>query len=73
MKRMLILATLFLVSCTETVPIRPVYTGDTGWVPDIYLAGNGFRRFALERRNAPSLSVERNISFYSFQLSSDGG
>ena len=62
-------------SCIENIPIKPIYTGDTDWVPEISLSGNGYKRFLITwgENDLIPVKVERNIEKLCFELSDNNG
>lgn len=57
----LLAAPLFLESCTQSVPIGPVYTGETSWTPAFTVDYNNYRRIGILFDKAIPLGVTRNI------------
>jgi len=76
MKKLFYLFVLLIstLSCTEKIPIKPEYTGNTNWVPAIGVYQNSYHRFSIGWPFIPRipLPVQRNISEFLFELSKTG-
>lgn len=60
----LLFALVFLSSCTEKLPLDPIYTDDTGWVPSISLFKNDYQRVQIDIEGPPRKELLRNILYY---------
>lgn len=63
-----VLCIVFVGGCTERLPVDPVYTDDTDWVPPITLTNNGYQRLELTIERPPRKELLRNILSYTVQI-----
>lgn len=63
-----VLAVAFISGCTEKLPVDPVYTDDTDWIPSITLTNNGYQRVELTIERPPRKELLRNILSYTLQV-----